>query len=484
MSGHMAEMTMPKRYRKKPKLNFLQRAISLARPGPKPVGKQITYRIQGSNFQAAVMRMGEMRKGRISFDDMELMRHHPIVKLGLIVRAAPVLAALKQARVECEDRNIAEFVKAVFVKEWLHKVGNTSIVPSYIYGVAPHEKVWETKPVKVNYTDEEGIEKTAYNGDASVYKKIKFVHPKTVEKMHIDEEDDFAGFEQFKRPGDKQDRLVEPWKAFMLVNKYLYSGLWGEPETDDIYAYWYYSELLEALRVDYLRFRTIPPIVGHAPVGVTENTDGEEVDQVTYAGEILKSALENLIVVFPYEVDERGNQKWGFREMEFGNRGQEIFTRAIEELHVMILRGLIVPERTVTQNMAAVGSYNQAEIHAEMMLEFAKGELDRFIDACNTWLVPQLVEDNFGANAPPCKIKVSAFPEALMEKMYNIVITLLQNDKTGVLNTRVAFTELLDILDIPWQEGIAFPEPGGEIGGDGQDDSDNDDNGGDDDEED
>ncbi|MBD3260915.1 MAG: hypothetical protein GF334_04435 [Candidatus Altiarchaeales archaeon] len=454
----MAQMQMPARYRVNNK-SFFQRAIQFLKPGPKPVTKQVTYRVPGTNLASTLLKIGEPKQGRIDFQTMEVMRHHPMIKLGLIVRSAPILAALKQARAECQDRNIAEFVKKTFIKTWLQKVGNTTVVPSYIYGVAPHEKVWHTVPVDVRYTDEEGNEQTAYQGDALIYKKIKFVHPKTLDKFMIDEEDDFAGFQQKKRPGDANERIVEPWKSFVYTNKFIYAGMWGEAELDDVYAYWYYSEFFGALRADYLRFRTIPPIVGHAPVGISVDDDGTEIDNISYAGEILQKALENLVVVLPFETDDRGNQMWGFQEMDFGVKGQEIYTRAIEELDVMILRGLIVPERTVTQNMAAVGSYNQAEIHAEMMLEFAKTELDRFIDACNTWLIPQLVEDNFGANAPRCEIRVSALPEALLAKLHNIVITLLQNDKTGILNQQVDFTELLNILDIPWKISGGFPEP-------------------------
>ena len=69
------------------------------------------------------------------------------------------------------------------------------------------------------------------------------------------------------------------------------------------------------------------------------------------------------------------------------------------------------------------------------------------------------MEDNYGANSPPCKLRVQAFSEQLKEKLHNIVITLLQNDREGVLGRQVAFTRLLDQLNIPYVIGdTGFPE--------------------------
>jgi hypothetical protein len=455
----MAQMQMPKMYRQQ-KESWWQRTISALRPGPKPRLTEVTYRgAQPPQLTQTMKKIGEYRSDPLGFDTINVMRRYPVIKLGMTVKSAPILTALREARVECEDPKIAAFIKEVFVDRWLLKLAQTSISPSGVFGVAPHEKVWETQQVKASYVDDEtGESVVGYDGEALVYKKIKFVHPQSIDRFLTQEgTQDFAGFVQIPEPG-KEEQPVGAYKAFVYVNKFLYGGLWGESEFTDIYPYWYYAEFFRALQADYLRFRTVPPIIGWAPPGVREDEDGNEIDNLEYAGEVLQAALENLIVILPYEIDERGHNQWGYKEMSM-ETVSDVYTKGIEELEVGMLRGLVVPERTVTQNMAAVGSYNQAEIHSERMLDAAKMDVDNFLDACNNWCVPQLVEDNFGANSPPCKLRVQAFSEQLKTKLHNIVIALLQNDREGRLSRQVAFTRLLDQLNIPYVVGdTGLPE--------------------------
>ena len=458
----MAKIELPKRYQAPQKQSAWQRVKDVfAKPGPKPKLKEIAYRgAMPPQLLQTMNQLGEYRTDPLDFATINLMRRYPVIKLGLTIKAAPILTALREARVECEDQRIAAFVKTAFVDEWLLKLAQTSITPSSVYGVAPHEKVWKYAQVKATYIDKQtGQEEVGYDGEALVFKKIKFVHPETVDRFLLQKDtQDFAGFVQ-KAPVGKDEKVIDAYKAFIYTNKFIYGGMWGESDLTDIYPYWYYAEFFRAMQADYLRYRTIPPIVGYAPTGIRQDEDGNDVDNMEYAGEVMQAALENLIVILPYETDDRGNNQWGYSQMNMNNIS-DIFTKGIEELEVGMLRGLVVPERTVTQNSAAVGSYNQAEAHSERMLDAAKMDVDTFLDHCNTYIVPQLVEDNFGANSPVCKIKVHAFSEQLKTKLHNIVITLLQNDKTGTLSRQVAFADLLDQLNIPYVAGDnGLPEP-------------------------
>lgn len=458
----LAGMDVPMMYGRRKRPNVVRRMIGALRPGPKPKAQEVTYR--GSRplqLTYTLNSIGEYRTDPIAFETLNVMRRHPVVKLGTVIKAAPILTALREVKVNCDNKRIAAFIKTAFVDPFLLNVAESAIIPSYIFGVAPHEKVWENRRIKATYIDDEGEERVGFNGQALVYKKIKFVHPQTIDKWLLQKgTQDFAGFEQKKAPGDKQDRVIEAWKSFVYINRFLFGGLWGEAEYTDIYAYWYYSEFFRALQADYLRFKAIPPLIATAPPGIREDTDGNKVDNLEYAAEVLQKAYDNLVVALPFEVDETTRQnKWSYKELQVGEHA-EVYTRAIEELDVMILRGLIVPERTVTQNTAAVGSYNQAEIHAERMLDAAKMETDRFLMGVNRWLIPQLVEDNFGPRAPECKIIAPTTSEALKAKLHNIVITILQNDKTGEFRGQVAFADLLDFLNIPFtKNGSGMPVP-------------------------
>lgn len=415
--------------------------------------KTITYR-GGTppQLSAMIRRNGQYYTGRLPWDMFDKIRVHPIVKLGLVVKAAPIITALREVKVRCEDPKIAAFIKDVFVAPLLLSLADTSVMMSYIFGVCPLEKVWEVREVRVSYTADDGSEAVAWDGPALVYKKFVFVHPRSVEKFNIDPDNNsFDGFEQKKSPADTKNRLVPAWKAFVYINRQLFGGFWGESELEDIYPYWYYEEFFRALQSDYLRFSAIPPIVGYAPPGKRVDDDGNEVDNMEYAGSILEKAWESLVIILPFELDDSGKQQaWSYKELSVGSHS-DIYTKAIEELDVMILRGLIVPERTVTQNMAAVGSYNQAEQHAERMLDAAKLETDRLLEYINEYAIPQLIEDNFGAGSAQCTLFSGAISETLKVKLHSVLVTLLQNDKDGRLSRQVAFADLLDYLNIPYR---------------------------------
>lgn len=457
----LAEMLIPQmngRHRDSPWQSFLRSIPGLrrfARPGPKPrLGKFTWSGRSQPNTLSFLSRFGAIRYDSLDWDTLDVMRRNPMVKLGLVVRASPIFTALREARVECADEKIKAFIEDQFLNRWLLRVASSSLIPGYVYGSAPHEKVWETKDLDIKYIPEgETEEQTAFSGPALVYGKIDFVHPSTLEGYLTNKKTgDFEGFVQQDPQGGSKGIEVEAWKAFVYSNRFLFGGYWGESEEEDIYPSWYYASFFRALLADYVRLRAIPPVIGHAPWGSRTTVDGDEVDNISYAGEVLLQAFESQVVVLPWEPDPNtGNNMWGYSELSTARRVEAVFIDAIEELEVNILRGLLVPERTVTQNKAAVGSYNQAEIHQERLLDMTKLEVDDFVLAVNRWLIPQLVEDNFGANAPECRIFVRSVSERLKEKLFSVLISLLQNDTddSRVLRS-IALQDLLKFLDVPF----------------------------------
>lgn len=436
-------------------LSERDREIVLQTPGRRPRTRQITYKgTMPPNASTFAGRFGTMmRNDTLDWQTLNIMRRNPMVKLGLTMRAAPVFSSLREARVECDDPDIAAFIKQEFVEPWLLKVANSSLIPAYIYGSAPHEKIWESRPVTVTRVDS-GSEQvvTAFDGMALVYRDISFVRPETLESYNVTRQGRFDGFTQQSGTGSIRGNTVPAWKAFAYSNRFIFGQFWGESELEDVYPSWYYASFFRALMSDYMRLRAIPPIIATAPWGTSEGPDGEEVDNLAFAAEAIFQALTSQVVALPWESDPvSGVNKWTYNELELGGRVEDAFTRAIEEHETNILRGLLVPERTVTQNIAAVGSYNQAEIHQERMLDAAKLEVDAFLERVNDFLVPQMVEDNFGAGAPPCRIVAPNIPERLREKLHNILLTLLQNDTDeNRINRSVDVQELLGILDIPF----------------------------------
>jgi len=461
----LAEMQMPRMYLDVEQPNIIRRVANrlLAKPGPKPRIKTYAYRGKTPpQLYSTMRRIGEYREDPVSLETYDLIRHYPVVKLGLVARAAPIFTALREVKVDGSNEDINAFIEYVFVKEWLIKLAQQTIIPSYAFGIAPNEVVWKSVPkLTVEYVNSEGMPGVAWNGPALLFDEFRFIHPLSLKEIVIkkDRTKDYNGLIQWP-PAGQEEIWIPPVKTLHFVNNQLWAGLWGESELRALYAGWYYAEFFRALQADYLRFKVIPPLVGYAPPGTRIDENGVERDNMEVAGEVLAGAFANMVVVLPDERDDRGNQQWSYQELTTQNVS-DVYTKAIEELEVLMLRAMLVPERTVTQNMAAVGSYNQAQEHAERMVDMAKLETDHFLAMVNEHLIPKLVEDHFGPDAPPAKIKAHNLSEALKEKLQTIVLTILQNDKYGIYAQQVAFQDLLEFVGIPWRTGgkEGLPEP-------------------------
>jgi len=461
----LAQMQMPRMYLDVERPNIIQRVANrlLAKPGPKPRIKAYSYRGKTPpQLHSTMRRIGEYREDPVSLETYDLIRNYAVVKLALVARAAPIFTSLREVKVDGSNEDINAFIKKVFVEEWIIKLAKQTIIPSYAFGIAPNEIVWQSVPnLSVEYVDSQGIERVAWNGPALTIGEFRFIHPMSLKEIVIkkDGTKDYNGLIQWPAPG-QDDLWIPPGKTLHYVNNFLWAGLWGESELRSVYPAWYYAEFFRALQADYLRFKVIPPLVGYAPPGTRIDENGVERDNMEVAGEVLAGAFANMVVVLPDERDDRGNQQWSYKEVETANVS-DTYTKAIEELEVYMLRAMLVPERTVTQNAAAVGSYNQAQEHAERMVDMAKLETDFFLEMVNEHILPKLIVDHFGPDAPPVKIRAHNLSEALKEKLQTIVLTILQNDKYGIYAQQVAFQELLEFVGIPWRTGgrEGLPEP-------------------------
>lgn len=465
----LAAVTMPEIYRDVMQPRVADRLLARIGLSRRPSKfKPSSYRGQEPpNLLATLGKIGEYQPDPTPLSTYEMIRHYAVVKLGLVARAAPTFTALREVKVDGSNLAINEFVRQLFVDEWLVRLANQCIIQSYVFGASPNEVVWASEKRFVEYIDESGEKKTAWNGPALVFGDFRFIHPLSLLRIEINNKTkDYEGLVQVP-PAGKNERLIPASQTFHYVNNFVWAGLWGESELRSVYPFWYYSEFFRALQADYLRFKAVPPIIGYAPPGTRVDDDGTEVDNMQQAGLILQQAYSNLVIVLPDERDDRGNQRWTYKELTVGQYS-DVFTKAIEELEVSILRALLVPERTITQNMAAVGSYNQADAHAERMVDMAKLEVDYYLQMVNEHLVPKLVEDHFGPDAPPVRIFAQGTSEAFKEKLQSIILTVLQNDKTGFYAANIAFRELLDFINIPVRKDLPNGLPVPVLTGDAQ----------------
>ena len=428
------------------------RGRTLARPGPKPRLAEQTYRGRYSALGNFMATHKEFRPQRLEYDTLDRMRRNGQVALGLAIKRSPIFAALREAEIKCEEPDVQAFLAHVFQKPYLMRLLRTSLT-AFVFGVGFHEKVWETRNLHVTWKGEEGELHVAYDGYALVPKKYKLNDVRTIKDILVQPKtQDFDGYVQHGPPG-QQDITVDPWKAFVFALNTEYGGLWGEPSLWVTYPYWYYMELFRALQADWLRTRAINPLTGRYPIGVSENQDGNEVDNATWGGDVIRAVWDAMVVMLPNTRDSEGDYEWDYSELRLSADAGEIYQRAIDNLGVMILRSLIVPERTVTQ-ATTTGGYNEAMAHLDAFFESAKPVIADFVRHVDDYILPQIVEwnflDRFPERLPRAYLDARIFSEQLKMKYYNLLIALVQNDRPDAAIVRhIAITSLLEWLGIP-----------------------------------
>ena len=210
--------------------------------------------------------------------------------------------------------------------------------------------------------------------------------------------------------------------------------------------------MFRALQADWLRTRAINPLIGRFPPGKNTNQDGNEVDNATWGGDVLGAAYDAMVIMLPQEKDEDGDYVWSYSELNLSSEAGEVYQVAIDNLETMILRSLVVPERTVTQATRA-GGYNEAMAHLDAFFEAAKDDIESLVFHVDHYAFPQLIEWNFAdkfTRLPKAYLDARTFSEQLKFKLFSLLTALVQNDRpdTAILQ-HVAIEDLLEILNVP-----------------------------------
>jgi hypothetical protein len=180
--------------------------------------------------------------------------------------------------------------------------------------------------------------------------------------------------------------------------------------------------------------------------------------------------IENSVVTLPYEETKDGrSNKWDVAYLHDEKRGT-MFTDAIVHLETQILRGLLVPERVVTQDIST-GSYSMAATHAEAFLLSQEGLTTAMEDAVNEQLIPPLVEFNFKPKSRiSCKLHIEGLQHDRKRLLKELFIEMVRNLGTfarqGVVPSALPnLVEMADILKIPMNIVQDMFAGLGEIGG-------------------
>ncbi len=372
----------------------------------------------------------------ISLQTYNLMRKDAQLQMGLKVIKLPIKAM--KWWVVCEDKNIQAFLQFVFKRIWKSSV--SAILNALDFGWSACEKVWEVQNIEVNR--KEGDKQViAYKGEAVLLKKLKDPDPTSITILTT-KNGDFDGFEQQTTGGGTVSVPVE--KSFVFTNEKEFGNLYGKSLLRYAYDYWYWAILMYQFLNRYFERRGVPPTKARAPYGKTKLSDGTVIDSMQLGQQAGESLTESSVVCLPSTIDEKGNYKWDLEYMKDDQRA-DMFIKYIEHLNAMKLRALFVPERMIIQD-TDMGARAVAKTHLDVFLMGLEGLIEDIVDHFNKYLIPQLVEYNFGKDASPAYIETSGLSVDSKNLLKQIIISII---KKGDANIPLDMIKALEDLDLP-----------------------------------
>ena len=374
---------------------------------------------------------GEYNPDDISIDTYNKLRMNAQVAAGLKVIKLPIIG--QQWTTVCDDKDIAEFIDQVLRPLWYNLL--TSILTAVDYGFSAHEIVYDVQDLTLSRKYEQ---KPFFSKRAIVWKKFKSLYPDTV-NIKLDEKENFDGIVQ-KWIG--KDIIIPVEKSFIFTHDKgdSFGNLFGVSRLKPAYDVWYWWISLVQFMMRYFERKGTPPVVVKFPLGQTK--DG--TDHADIALDIGKALIGESVVAIPSTTYENTPPKWDLNYLLDDKRG-EMFLSALTFFENKILRGMFVPERTITQDSSSkAGSYSLSQTHADMFLLGEEALLVDIENQVNRYIVRRLVEYNFGSKAPQCYIKIERITDARKGFLKDVFMQMV---KTGTAIP--AAREIADIVGVP-----------------------------------
>ncbi len=393
-----------------------------------------------SNIASYLMRdIGYYNPDNITIATYDKMRFNPQLQCGLKVIKLPIIG--QQWTTVCDDSDIAEFIDQLLRPLWYNLL--TSLLTGVDYGFSANEIVYKYDDIELvrNYEDI-----PFFKGRAVVWDKFKSLYPESV-RIQLDEKENFAGITQFWVGKDIKIPLE---KSFIFTHDKgdCFGNLFGISRMKPCYDTWYFWISLMTFSMRYFERKGTPPVIVKFPPGQTRNgTDNADI-----ALEIGKSLLSESVVALSSKTYENTPAQWSIEYLTDDKRG-EMFISMLTFLENKMLRGLFVPERTVTQDSTSkAGSYSLSKTHADMFLLGEDALLVDIENQINKYVVRRLVEYNFGKKAPQCYVKIERITDARKSFLKEVFMQMLKNG-----NAIPAAREIADTVGVPLEDENTQP---------------------------
>lgn len=351
------------------------------------------------------------------------MRNNPIIALGL--QFTTLGLADVPFILECEDETVQAVTDKMMSVVWRRLVRDS--YESLIYGWKPFELRYEPGTLKY---------KMEKDGPSQNFQGILLKQPRSLDpeyiRIQVEEDGSLRGF---KQDYSSLEVTVKDRKCLIVVHQFESGNYYGISAMEPIYSTWYKSGINIQFHMRWLERKGTGIFMGRYPVGVDK--DGQ--DNSTTMMDLLDSIMEGTAVALPSGYDANGKPLWDIHLLDSDDK-TDAFIAFHEYLDKIMLRGLIIPERALTQG--EVGARASVEAYTDIFMQRKQDILDSIVDYINRYLVKNFVEINWGSDIE-INLKAGMIGDASRDNAYKIIEKLVEKgvidvdpnwliDKTGI----------------------------------------------------
>ena len=396
---------------------------------------------------------------RIPLSKLYQMRRDPMIAFALLFVKVPLVRA--QWYIECERPDIAAFVDNALRRIYGRFI--FAYTNCLDFGYSPMIKKFETMQPDWVYQDPDDPtkEKKVWdNGkvEAVVWKPFQALAPDNATPWWLSS-GDFGGiiykaqtvpsFAQNNSPKTKPDIPLD--LALWATNDKdsVFGSLWGYPRIAHSYRFWWSYWYRWALADRHFERDADPPCYVYFPPADFDD-EGEIVSNQAQALRIGEQIRSGSTVALPSGVvtdlqDKATSQRqWEIGFLQ-GGGNFTAFQETFAYLDVAKLRAIMVPEQAFLEGQGGTSSRNVAATMGDAFQESQAILQDEIDDHLNRYVIPQLVQANFGQGHVVRK-RTRGFASQDVQTAQAIIQLFGQADPTTL---EVDIREILRQLNIP-----------------------------------
>jgi len=368
------------------------------------------------------------------FDRWRQMRNDPQIALGLMAVKSPVIAA--DWSIECPPRDESPQASALAeaIQDWL-----TAEVDRLWWAVTP-------KALLGAEFGRMGAEKVFAVLDDAKYHlvEVRDLEPDAFDIL-VDDARRFAGLRLRRGKGD-----LDWTKSILFTHNSEFGNLHGRSIYKRVEDPWWWCKELYDVANRYMERKGDPPIKARAPSGTRRDANGAEYSPQKKLADAIDAQKKGGKIVLGSEKDKDGNFEYDI-EYFLDDKRLDQMLEYIQHLETLKLRGMLVPERVLTQD-TSTGSYGMAQVHAEAFIVGEEMILSDVVGMWNSQIIPQLVVANWGTSAPEARLVTRPLSDEV-QQLVRQIFQGLASSAPQVFTAIIDLITMCESLEIPLTEG-------------------------------